>query len=107
MGQQRGLYRVVVQLAGTVRRGAETAPCEVLDLTESGFRIQTGLSGAVGEELQLDFTLPGGRAIHCAVQVTNIMPPYVGVRITGISPEQQQQLSRFIEQLISLNLTGF
>lgn len=107
MGQQRGLYRVVIDLAGTLHRGEEVSPCEVLDLTEKGLRFRTSTTVSLHEELQLQFTLPDGRPIRCSIQITNIMPPFVGARIASISSEHQQQLSRFIEQLISLNLTGF
>ena len=107
MGQQRGLYRVVVELAGKLHRGAEVAPCAVLDLTEKGLRFRTGLSVTVNEELQLEFILTEERSIHCTIQITNVMPPYIGARIIGISPEHQKYLSHFIEQLIALNLTGF
>ena len=107
MGQQRGLYRVVIDLAGTLQRGEVMAPCQVLDLTETGLRFRTSLPVATGESLQLELNLADGRAICCSVHVTNVMPPFVGARIADISSVHQKQLSQFIEQLISINLMGF
>ena len=82
MGQQRGLYRVVIDLAGTLRRGTEVAQCEVLDLTEKGFRFRSSLPVTINEDLQLEFNLTDGRPIHCTVQITNVAIASVGARIT-------------------------
>jgi len=83
------------------------APCEVVDLTEKGVQIKTALLVEAGETLQLQFALSSTCTIHCAVQVTRVSAPFVGACISDISPDDQQSLSRFIEQLIALNLGGF
>jgi hypothetical protein len=88
-------------------RGAEIAPCKVLDLTGKGFKLRTGLSVAVGERLELEFCLTRSAPIQCTVEVTHTSSPYVGARITRISSEHQDCLSQFIEQLNAINLTGF
>jgi hypothetical protein len=107
MIQKREFFRVVIERTGQIARGAEVAPCEVLDLTEKGFQLRTGLSAALGDRLELEFRLTKAAPIQCTVEVTYAAPPQFGARITKISPEHQNCLSRFIEQLNELNLTGF
>lgn len=107
MEQQRGLYRVAVEFPGYLSRGTEVTACDVVDLTEHGFRIRTSLPAAAGDELTLEFNLRAGCPIQCVVQISHSAPPYLGSRIVAISPEHHKQLSQFVEQLISLNLRGF
>lgn len=107
MAQQRELFRVAIDRTGQIRCGAETVPCKVIDMTEKGFQLQVEGAFRVGEELHLEFTLSETSPIVCTVQVTHVRPPYLGTRIASISPDQQALLSRFIEQLNALNMTGF
>ena len=107
MIQKREFFRVVIERTGKIARGAEIAPCEVLDLTEKGFQLRTGLSVAVGDRLELEFRLTKAGPIQCTVEVTYAAFPQFGARITRISPSHQDCLSQFIEQLNALNLTGF
>ena len=81
--------------------------CNVIDLTEKGVQLKTDLSVEVGETLQLTFSLTKTRAIDCTIMVTRVSPPNVGTCIADISPADQQELSQFIEQLITSNLGGF
>jgi hypothetical protein len=107
VGQQREFYRIALERSGTIRRGDETAACEVLDLTEKGVQLKTDLPVTVGETLGFDFSLTGARTIHCSIQVTRVSAASVGACVTDISPADQEELSRFIDELIALNLGGF
>jgi hypothetical protein len=107
MTQKRELFRVAIDRICQIRRGAEPAPCKVLDLTEKGFQLQVEEPVEVGDELQLEFNLSEGCPVLCTVLVTHVHPPNIGVRIIRISPEQQTQLSRFIDQLNQLNMIGY
>lgn len=107
MAQQRELFRVAIDRTGRIQRGAETLPCKVLDLTEKGFQLQMAGVVHTGEDLHLEFSLSDGCPIACMVQVTHVRAPYLGARIARISPDHQTRLSRFIEQLNALNMTGF
>lgn len=106
MGHQRALFRIALERTGEVRRGGQISPCVVVDLTEKGVQIKTALLVEVGETLQLQFALSSTCTIHCAVHVTRVSAPFVGACISDISPDDQRHLSRFIEQLIALNLGG-
>jgi PilZ domain-containing protein len=107
MTQKRELFRIAINRTGQIRHGAETLLCKVNDMTEKGFQLQVEGAFQVGEELHLEFTLSESCPIVCTVQVTHVRPPYLGARIARISPDQQALLSRFIEQLNALNMTGF
>lgn len=107
MTQKREFFRVVIERTGRIGRGGTVASCEVLDLTEKGFQLRTGLSAAIGDKLELEFQLTKAAPIHCTVEITYAAAPQFGARIANISPAHQQCLSAFIEQLNVLNLTGF
>lgn len=107
MNQKREFFRVAIERIGQIAKGAEAASCEVLDLTEKGFQLRTDLPVAMGDSLELEFPLTKEAPVQCTVEVTYVASPQLGARITKISPEHQQCLSQFIEQLNVLNLTGF
>lgn len=107
VGPQRQLYRIGVARPGIVRRGEEISSCEVCDLTEKGVQLKTGLPVGVGDRLQLDCSLTEAVEISCAVRVTRTCGPSVGACIVEITAADQERLSRFIEDVIALNLEGF
>jgi hypothetical protein len=107
VGQKREFYRIAVDRSGTVRRGQETVACEVLDLTEKGVQLTTDLPVRVGETLELDFSVTDAVAIHCSIMVTRVSGKSVGSCISDIAPDDQERLSRFINDLVALNLGGF
>ncbi len=57
MTQKREFFRVAIERTGQIGRGAESSPCSILDLTEKGFLLRTGLPVAIGDELELEFDL--------------------------------------------------
>lgn len=107
MRQKREQFRIRIDRVGYLRRGSDVVRFESLDLTDKGIGLRTDLSVVSGEELELTFELTNTCSIHCTIEVTHTAPPDLGGRITAISPEHQQHLLRFIEQLITMNLTGF
>lgn len=106
MDRQREFFRIAVERRGCLRRGHEEAPCRVLDLTEKGVQLQTDLLVTVGDDLRLDVDLTETSAISCGIHVTRVSETSVGARITDIALADQAELSRFVEQLITLNLGG-
>lgn len=107
MRQKREQFRIRIDRVGYLRRGSDVVRFESLDLTDKGIGLRTDLSVVPGEELELTFELTDTCSIHCTIEVTHTAPPDLGGRITTISPEHQQHLLRFIEQVITMNLTGF
>ena len=107
MAKQRQLFRIAIDRTGEVRRGNETSTCNVVDLTEKGVRLRIDGTFRVGEELQLIFPLTDTDLVECVVEVTHHQPPQVGAAIVRIAPEHEARLSRFIEDLNALNMTGF
>ena len=103
----RQLYRVAIDRTGQVRRGDDTFVCNVLDMTEQGVRLRIDETFSVGEQLHLEFALADGEVLVCVIQVTHSEPPHIGAAIVDITPDHQQRLSSFIEQLNALNMSGF
>lgn len=107
MAQQRQLFRVGIDRTGQVRRGAETFPCKVVDVTEKGVRLEMDHAIGVGEELYLEFTLTEQDQLGCAIQVTHSRPPHLGAVIVDIAADHRARLADFIQQLNALNMIGF
>jgi hypothetical protein len=103
----RQLYRVAIDRTGHVRCGTDTFACNVMDMTEQGFRLRIDGTFPAGERLHLEFVLDDGEVLTCAIQVTHSEPPHIGAAIVDITRDHQQRLSNFIEQLNTLNMTGF
>ena len=106
MPKRRGLFRISIHRSGELRRGADVAPCEVIELTEKGFGLESDLRVTQGEEIELRFDLTNAWPIHCKIQVSHAAPPRLGGGITAISPEHQESLTRFIDQHTTINLPG-
>lgn len=107
MDQKRGLFRLSIKRTGRLIHGPDVVPCEVLDLTDKGMLIQADCSVSAGDERQLEFSLTPSALLQCTIHVTHVTPPHLGARIASISPEHQQSLSRFIDEWLTLNVTGF
>lgn len=107
MAKQRQLFRIAIDRTGEVRRGSETFTCNVVDLTEKGVRLRVDGTFRVGEELQLMFPLTDADVLECMIEVTYHRPPQIGAAIVRMGPDHEARLSRFIEELNALNMTGF
>jgi|RhiMetdeSRZDD1v2_1073273.scaffolds.fasta_scaffold148765_3 PilZ domain len=107
MAKQRQLFRIAIDRTGEVRRGNETFTCNVVDLTEKGVRLRIDGTFRLGEALQLIFPLTETDRVECVIEVTHHRPPQVGAAIVRMASEDEARLSRFIEELNALNMTGF
>jgi hypothetical protein len=107
MDQKRGLFRLSIKRTGRLIQGTEVTPCDVLDLTDKGMLIEAPCVVSVGDERLLEFPLSTTTQLQCTIHVTHVAPPQLGARIVAISSEHQQSLSRFIDELLALNVTGF
>jgi hypothetical protein len=106
MIEQHGQFRFSVIRRALLKHAGNTILCHILDLTEQGLQIRTDFPVAVGDTIELECQLEAHTIIHCALLVTHVSTPHVSGRITEISSEQQQQLIRFLQQLIAANMGG-
>lgn len=106
MNQHRQQYRMPIERTGHVTRCGEISECRVSDLTEQGFQVQTDLPLVVGEVIHLTCELDAHSLVECDIAVTHARPPIFGSRIVDIPPEHHERLSRFIQNLIMLNMMG-
>jgi hypothetical protein len=106
MTQHRALYRFALDRTGQLIRDGEVAPCRIVDLTSEGVRVETSLSVQVGELLDLVFVLTAGHLLRCGIQVVDVNAPFIGARLSRISPEDHHALNHFIEQFLNTNFMG-
>lgn len=50
MGEQRRLFRILIDRGGEIHRGDETYPCKIIDLTEKGFQLESNGGVRVGDD---------------------------------------------------------
>jgi hypothetical protein len=106
MSDQRELFRISVHRKGFLRRRGDTTVCEIYDLTEKGLQIATEIPLTVSETVALEFQLVDRVVIHCALLVAHAQDLKVGGRIIQISTEHQEALTRFLNQMITVNLVA-
>lgn len=97
MGFKRKHSRVDVGRAGRLQRGALSAACKVLDVSESGVRIESRLFAKQGEVLHLLIELDGGKTLTCELEVIHVRAPKLGARITAISAEDRARLAHILD----------
>ena len=103
MGFKRKGSRVEVSRGGRLQRGALSAPCKVLDISETGVRIESRVFVKSGEVLQLE--LEQGRTLTCGLQVVHVRSPKFGAKITSISPEGREQLAHIFDDHVQANFS--
>lgn len=97
MGFKRKGSRVDVSRGGRLQRGTLSAPCKVLDVSETGVRIESRLFVKSGDVLQLVIDLEQGKTLTCGLQVVHVRSPKFGATISSISPEDRERLAHILD----------
>jgi hypothetical protein len=97
MGFKRKHSRVDVGRNGRLQRGALSTPCKVLDVSESGVRLESRLYIKSGDVLQLTIELERGNSLTCELEVVHVRTPRLGARIASISPENRERLAHILD----------
>ncbi|MDK2742672.1 MAG: PilZ domain-containing protein [Nitrospira sp.] len=105
MGFKRKHSRVDVGRIGRLQRGALSAPCKVLDVSESGVRLESRLYVKSGEELRLVIELERGKTLTCELEVIHVRPPKLGAKIISISPENRDRLTHILDDQVQRSLS--
>jgi hypothetical protein len=105
MGFKRKDSRVEVSRGGRLQRGALSAPCKILDVSETGVRIETRLFVKTGDALQLTIELEHGRILVCVLQVVHVRSPKFGAKITSISPEDRERLAHILDDQVQTSFS--
>ncbi|MDP1947458.1 MAG: PilZ domain-containing protein [Nitrospirota bacterium] len=105
MGFKRKGSRVEVSRSGRLQRGALSAPCKVLDVSETGVKIESRLFVKSGDALQLVVELDQGRTLTCGLQVVHVRSPKFGATITSISPEDRERLAHILDDHVQSNFS--
>ena len=105
MGFKRKASRVDVGRAGRLQRGSLSAPCKVLDVSETGVRIESRLFVKSGDALQLMIELEQGRTLTCGLQVVHVRSPKFGTKITSITPEDKERLAHILDDHVQTSFS--
>lgn len=97
MGFKRKGSRVDISRGGRLQRGALSAPCKVLDVSETGVKIESRLFVKSGDTLQLVIDLEQGNTLTCGLQVVHVRSPKFGATISSISPEDRERLAHILD----------
>ena len=106
MERKRAQHRIEISRPGRVSRSSAEAPCQLLELTEHGVLLETALPLAPGDECHLETALEETWTLQCTIAVKRVEQSRAGGEIAVISPEQQAQLSQFINRIIAMSLSG-
>lgn len=99
--------RITIERIGLVRSHGQTAECRVSDFTDEGFRLETeDFSVQVGEVIHLTCALDAQKDIECRVAVTHVQRSAFGAQIVKMSTADRARLCRFIEDVVTANITG-
>lgn len=98
MGFKRKSSRVDVGRSGRLQRGGLTASCTVLDVSESGVRLESRLYVKSGDVLQLTMELEPGKTVTCELEVVHVRSPKLGAKIVSMSPEDRAQLTHALDE---------
>ena len=96
MGFKRKGSRVELSRAGRLQRGSLSVPCKVVDVSETGVKIESRLFVKSGDMLQLVLDLEQGRTLTCGLQVVHVRSPKFGATITAISLEDRERLAHIL-----------
>ena len=105
MGFKRKASRVETGRGGRLQRGSISAPCKVLDVSETGVRIESRLFVKSGDVLQLVIELEQGRTLTCGLHVVHVRSPKFGTKITSISPEDRARLAHILDDHVQASFS--
>lgn len=101
--ERRREPRVTVEVTVEVSDGRGFTLFSTRDISVGGLYFDRAIPHAVGEAVQLKFTLPGEeRAIACEGEVVNVPNAAgfgMGVRFTTLADTDRQLLESFVQQM--------
>jgi hypothetical protein len=92
--------------AGHLQQEGLSAPCKVLDVSETGVRIESRLFVKSGDALQLVIELEQGRTLTCGLQVVPVRSPKFGSKITSITPEDRERLTHILDDHVQTSYSS-
>jgi hypothetical protein len=82
-----------------------SATCRILDVSETGVRIESRLFVKSGDALKLVIELDDGRMVTCMLQVVHVRAPRFGAKITSITPEDQARIAHILDDHLQTNFS--
>ena len=105
MGFKRNASRVEVSRAGRLQREGLSAPCKILDVSEAGVRTESRLFVKISDAFQLMIELKHGRTLSCGLQVVHVRYPKFGAKISSMSLEYRERLTRIFDDHVQTSFS--
>ena len=101
--ERRKHHRVAASIAVEVRDDRGFSLLSTRDLSGGGAYFDRSIPKAVGQRVEVRFTLPGElRSIRCEAQIANVPDLHgygMGVRFLDLSPGDEQRITQFTRAL--------
>lgn len=99
--------RIAIERTGWLTHHGQTGACRVSDITEHGVKFHTDvLAPMVGEVVDLRCAIDAHEHVECRLAVTYAYGSTFGARIMEMSQDHEERLSRFLEDIIAVNING-
>lgn len=105
MGFKRKHSRVDAGRVGRLQRGSLSAPCKVLDVSESGVHLESRLFVKCRDTLKLVMDLEEGRSLTCQLEVIHVRTPKLGAKIISINSEDRERLTHLLDDHVQSSLS--
>ena len=89
----------------TTAGGALSAPCKILDVSEAGVRTESRLFVKISDAPQLMIELKHGRTLSCGQQVVHVRSPKFGAKISSMSLEYRERLTRIFDDHVQTSFS--
>jgi hypothetical protein len=106
LGEERKLPRVACRLAATARRAGDSAPsawASVLDVSQGGLALRTGVAYGAGDLIDVDLDDGTGAVISARVEIVDLVADQAGGvvrgRIVAVADDGAQRLGALVDRL--------
>lgn len=105
MGFKRKSWRAGVGCVGRLECGARSVPCKVLDISDTGARLESRMFVKTGDVIQLVIELAQRKVFACGLQVVYVRSPRFGAKIVSISPDDRERLEQILDDQVQASFS--
>jgi CheY-like chemotaxis protein len=100
--EKRQYARLPLRTAVTIRAGKVQFKAESLNISEAGLLLEHSAGLAIGQEVELGFSVPQGRQpLRPRAQVVRLETPNrMGVKFLALAPSDQQAIQAYVSGLV-------
>ena len=97
MGFKRKHSRIQSGRVGQLQKGSFVAQCKVVDVSETGVRLESRMAVKLQETVQLLIECGKAETVMCKIQVMHVHGTVIGAKIVSITPEDQARFTRMLD----------